>query len=58
MIPLEPVEEDSFIESVTKTSLALSSALDTGPAPEVVTGRHQAAVLEKLVHTGEREEEI
>lgn len=63
MIPLEPVEEDSFIESVTKTSLALTSALDTAAAPEVVTGRHQAAVLEKLVHDklvhrGEREEEI
>ncbi len=58
MIPLEPVEEDSFMDSVTKTSLALTSALDAAPAPEVVTGRNQAAVLEKLVHTGEREEEI
>lgn len=58
MIPLEPVEEDSFIQSVTKTSLALTSALDAAPAPEVVTGRHQAAVLEKLVHSGEREEEL
>ncbi|HEX2122525.1 MAG TPA: ribonuclease H-like domain-containing protein [Thermoanaerobaculia bacterium] len=58
MIPLEPVEEDSFIQSVTKTSLALTSALDAAPVPEAVTGRHQAAVLEKLVHTGEREEEL
>lgn len=57
MLPLEPVEEDSFIESVTKTSLALTSALDDSPPPEVLTGRHQAVVLEKLVHTGTNDDE-
>jgi hypothetical protein len=56
-----PPPEPSFIESVTKTSLALTSALEaddnTEPGVEPVTGRHQAIVLEKLVHE-EREEDI
>ena len=43
-----PPPEPSFIESVTKTSLALTSALEADPG-EPVTGRHQAMVLEKLV---------
>ena len=51
-----PRPEPSFIESVTKTSLALTSALEADEA-EPVTGRHQAIVLEKLVHE-EREEEL
>jgi hypothetical protein len=44
--------EPSFIESVTATSLTLSSALeqmDRGAAAEVVTAKHQAMVLDKLV---------
>jgi hypothetical protein len=50
-----PPPEPSFIESVTKTSLALTSALET-EAPEPATGRHSALVLEKLVHDGSEEE--
>src|SRR6185295_18583545 len=49
-------EEPSFIESVTKTSLALTSALEE-PQVEVVTAKHQAMVLEKLVGDT-REEEL
>jgi DNA polymerase elongation subunit (family B) len=49
-------EEPSFIESVTKTSLALTSALEE-PQAEIVTAKHQAVVLEKLVGD-KREEEL
>ncbi len=52
-----PPPEPSFIESVTKTSLTLTSALEADDPAEPVTGRHQAIVLEKLVHE-EREEEL
>ena len=51
-----PPPEPSFIESVTKTSLALTSALEDEPA-EDAGGKHQAHVLEKLVHDG-REEDL
>jgi hypothetical protein len=56
--------EPSFMDSVTQSSLALSSSLeqiDFGVASkpaEVVTGRHQAIVLEKLVQSREQEDEI
>lgn len=42
--------ESSFMESVTKTSLTLSDALEdvSVTADEVVTGKHQAIILEKL----------
>lgn len=43
-----PDDEPSFMESVTKTSLTLTDALDAAEA-EVVTAKHQAFVLEKLV---------
>jgi hypothetical protein len=57
-LPLAPSNESLFIESVTKTSIALSESLD-GPEPvPVVTGSHQAIVLEKLVRPAEEEEEI
>lgn len=61
--PLVPTSESAFMESVTKTSLALSSSLETPePSPdsakEVVGAKHQAAVLEKLVQTQEPEDEI
>lgn len=50
------IEEPTFMEQVTKTSLTLTSALDAAEE-EVVTAKHQAIVLEKLV--GDiREEEI
>jgi predicted PolB exonuclease-like 3'-5' exonuclease len=48
--------EPSFIESVTETSLALTSALED-EAPQPVAGRHSALVLEKLVKE-EAEEDI
>lgn len=54
-----PAPEPSFIESVTKTSLTLTSALEADvedQGGETVTTRHQAIVLEKLVHE-EREED-
>jgi hypothetical protein len=55
-----PPPEPSFIESVTKTSLALTSALEDETDANVdgdVAGKHQAHVLEKLVHDG-REEDL
>lgn len=50
-----PAPEPSFIESVTKTSLTLTSALEQSEV-EVVTGKHQALVLEKLVGDTPEEE--
>jgi hypothetical protein len=44
------------MEQVTKTSLTLTSALDAAEE-EVVTAKHQAIVLEKLV-SDTREEDI
>jgi predicted PolB exonuclease-like 3'-5' exonuclease len=57
---LQPPSEPSFMESVTKTSLALTSALDVEPldGDEIVTSKHQAFVLEKLVQADTREEEL
>jgi DNA polymerase elongation subunit (family B) len=55
------VTEPSFIESVTQTSLALTSSLDTAETArpeEIVTSKHQAVILEKLVSPGESEDEI
>ena len=49
------------MESVTQTSLALTAALDVAEEPkaeEVVTAKHQAIVLEKLVMEQREEEEI
>jgi predicted PolB exonuclease-like 3'-5' exonuclease len=50
-LSLMQMEEPTFMEQVTLTSLTLSDALDAPDAPpeEVVTGKHQAIVLEKLV---------
>jgi predicted PolB exonuclease-like 3'-5' exonuclease len=50
-----PAPEPSFIESVTKTSLALTSTLEN-EEPQPVAGRHPALVLEKLVQDGSEEE--
>lgn len=50
MITLSP-SESAFMESVTQTSLTLAESLDEAPPPEVVTGKHQAIVLEKLAHS-------
>lgn len=50
VMPPEPPlsDESSFMDSVTQTSLMLASALEESAAVEVMTGKHQATVLEKL----------
>jgi len=51
--------EPTFIESVTRSSLALTASLDAVvESDDVVTTKTQAAVLEKLVQTESREEEL
>jgi 3'-5' exonuclease len=55
-LSLAQMDEPSFMEQVTKTSLTLTSALDAAEE-EVVTAKHQAIVLEKLV-SDTREEEF
>lgn len=53
------MQEPTFMESVTRSSLELTSALDSLVAPdEVVATKHQAMVLEKLVQPEAREEEF
>ena len=48
-VQMPMAEMMDFMESVTQTSLALASTLDDpAPAAEVMTGKHQAMVLEKL----------
>jgi predicted PolB exonuclease-like 3'-5' exonuclease len=58
MQPSLPMRETLFIESVTQTSIALAASLDAPEPVAVVTGSHQAIVLEKLIQSGEPEEEI
>lgn len=50
-LTLAQMDEPTFMEQVTLTSLTLTDALEAPDAPpeEVVTGKHQAIVLEKLV---------
>lgn len=55
-LSLAQMDEPTFMEQVTKTSLTLTSALDAAEE-EVVTAKHQAIVLEKLVGDT-REEDI
>jgi predicted PolB exonuclease-like 3'-5' exonuclease len=59
---LVPTSEASFMESVTQTSLALTSALEqtevSSSTDGVVTGRHQAVVLEKLVQAVDGDDDI
>jgi predicted PolB exonuclease-like 3'-5' exonuclease len=52
--------EPTFMESVTRTSLKLTSSLDetVEASDDVVTSRAQAMVLEKLVQAEQREDEI
>ncbi|HET7433486.1 MAG TPA: ribonuclease H-like domain-containing protein [Thermoanaerobaculia bacterium] len=48
-----PISEPTFMESVTQTSLTLASSLeqiDLLREEDVVTVKHQAVLLEKLVH--------
>ena len=56
-LSLMQADEPTFMEQVTLTSLALTASLEAPDAPpaEVVTAKHQAMVLEKLV--GEVKEE-
>jgi DNA polymerase elongation subunit (family B) len=58
MLPILPSNESSFMESVTKTSLTLTSSLDIVEDEELVTARQQAHILEKLVHTAPAEDDI
>jgi 3'-5' exonuclease len=55
-LSIAQMDEPTFMEQVTKTSLTLTEALDAAEE-EVVTAKHQAIVLEKLV-AEVREEEI
>lgn len=56
-LAITSLEEPSFMESVTATSLTLTTALEAAE-DEVVTAKHQAIVLEKLVAEAREEEEI
>jgi DNA polymerase III epsilon subunit-like protein len=59
--PIVPTSEATFMESVTQTSLALSSALEQieiARPEEPVTAKHQAMVFEKLVDARQPEDEI
>jgi predicted PolB exonuclease-like 3'-5' exonuclease len=59
-LPMMPTSESSFMESVTRSSLSLTDALDEidEPRPEdLMTVKHQAMVLEKLAAVGVREDE-
>jgi predicted PolB exonuclease-like 3'-5' exonuclease len=53
-------EEPSFMESITETSLTLTSSLEQGEATsdDVVTSKAQAMVLEKLVQSESPEDEL
>jgi DNA polymerase III epsilon subunit-like protein len=50
--------EPTFMESVQKTSLTLTTALADTSEDDIVTAKHQAIVLEKLTVAPEPEEEI
>ncbi len=58
-IPMAPLSDESaFMESVTQTSLTLASSLEQLDAgDEVMTAKHQAIVLEKLVQSERRDDE-
>jgi len=56
-----PSTEPTFMESVTQTSLALTSSLELPETPreeEILAPKHPAIILEKLSQAGEAEEEI
>jgi DNA polymerase elongation subunit (family B) len=52
-----PALEPTFMESVTETSLTLASSLEDGSG-EVVTSKHQAMILEKLVQNERRDDDL
>jgi 3'-5' exonuclease len=53
-LPLIPTSESTFIESIAQTSMTLAAALDQEPA--VISGSHEAIVLEKLIRSDDAEE--
>ena len=53
-LALLPTSESTFMQSITQTSMTLSAALDE--PPPIVSGSHEAIVLEKLLKTDEVEE--
>ncbi|HYM60033.1 MAG TPA: ribonuclease H-like domain-containing protein [Thermoanaerobaculia bacterium] len=60
MTSFVPRPETAFMEGVTQSSLALSSALEKIEAPDgeaAVTGKHQAVVLDKLVRAEQPEDD-
>jgi DNA polymerase elongation subunit (family B) len=61
--PYVPSSESAFVEGVMQSSLALASSLErfdvaAPPAEGVMTQKHQAMVLEKLVNRGDDDETI
>lgn len=59
-LPPPPPADPTFMESVTQTSLTLTSALeevDSVREDEVMSSKHQAIILEKLVQTTESPED-
>src|SRR5207253_10384763 len=60
--PLLPSSEASFMEAVARTSLTLTSSLDLVDEPSidnvVMTARHQAVILDKLMPGDKPEDEI
>jgi 3'-5' exonuclease len=53
-LALLPSSESAFVQSITQTSMTLAAALDE--PPPVVSGSHEAIVLEKLIKTDEQDE--
>jgi len=53
-LALIPSTESTFVQSITQTSMTLAAALDE--PPPIVSGSHEAIVLEKLIKTDEVEE--
>lgn len=53
-----PLDEPSFMESVTQSSLSLASALEDERGEDAVRVTTKAMVLEKLTHIAAQEEEI
>ena len=51
---LIPSTESTFVQSITQASLTMAAALDE--PPPIVSGSHEAIVLEKLIKTDEVEE--
>jgi len=61
-LPILPTSEALFMESVERSSVTLTTSLDaveeTTTETAVSTGKHQAVILDKLIQSEEKEEEI